>query len=73
MYKVKFLWVENGSEVSVGKGIGYLGVSAAHKLVGFKPAPGRKVGGWLVILVNTNRVYGGAAPKSHKPKKAARA
>lgn len=30
MYKVKFLWVENGSEVSVGKGIGYLGVSAAH-------------------------------------------
>jgi len=48
---VRFIWVENGTEVDLGD-TGIPGVSGAHKLVGFKPAPGRKVGGWLVVLIN---------------------
>lgn len=47
----RFIWIENGTEVDLGD-TGIPGVSGAHKLVGFKPAPGRKVGGWLVVLVN---------------------
>jgi hypothetical protein len=69
VYKAKFIWVENGSDV-VLDGTGIPGVSGVHKLVGFKLAPGRKVGGWLVVLI-APRVPG-LRPRSHKPVKAAR-
>lgn len=47
----RFIWIENGTAVDLGDS-GIPGVSGSHKLVGFKPAPGRKVGGWLVVLVD---------------------
>jgi hypothetical protein len=46
----KFIWIENGSVVETGDW-GALGISGWHKLVGFKPAPGKKIGGWLVFMV----------------------
>ena len=47
---VKFIPVKHGSQVDLGD-IGHLGVSGKHKILGFKPAPGRKREGWIVVLV----------------------
>lgn len=54
---VKFIPVKHGTEVDLGN-IGIFGVSGLHKYLGFKPAPGRKCAGWIVVLVN-----GGPPPK----------
>jgi hypothetical protein len=45
----KFVWIENDSVVETGDW-GALGISGWHKLVGFKPAPGNRIGGWLVFM-----------------------
>lgn len=49
-YVIKFIPVENGTEVDLGDS-GIVGVSGRHKLLGFRPMPGRKVAGHIVVAV----------------------
>jgi hypothetical protein len=48
---VKFIPIEHGSSITLGD-LGIFGVSGRHKYLGFKPAPGRKRAGWLVVATN---------------------
>ncbi len=47
---VKFIPINHGSKIDLGD-IGYAGISGKHKILGFKPAPGKKREGWIVVLV----------------------
>jgi hypothetical protein len=48
--RVQFIPVKHGGGLDTGN-LGIFGVSGNHKYLGFKPAPGRKREGWLVVLV----------------------
>jgi hypothetical protein len=64
--RVKFIPVKDGDLIDMGD-TGLLGVSNTHKLVGFKAAGGKKLGGWLVILVD-EAVKAGRPHKKHSLK-----
>jgi hypothetical protein len=47
---IKFVPVKNGDTVDLGD-TGLLGISGAHKFLGFKPGRAGKPEGWLVFLI----------------------
>ncbi len=56
---VRFIPIRHNGRIHVGDLDGYYsGVyhhEGAHKLVGFKPKPGKKREGWLVFLLNPSK------------------
>lgn len=51
---VKFIPIKHGDVIDMGDS-GMVGVSGSHKIIGFKPAPGKALGGWLVMLIDPTR------------------
>ena len=57
---VRFIPIKHGGRVYIGN-IGIFGVSGRHDFIGFKPAPGKKRAGWMVVLIDPksgNRPHG---------------
>jgi hypothetical protein len=50
---IVFVPVKHGGGFDSGGEMGIWGVSGKNKVVGFKPSPGRKREGWIVVLVTT--------------------
>jgi hypothetical protein len=50
--EIRFIPVKHGGRFDTGGNLGIWGVSGDHRIIGFKPAPGRKREGWLVVLIN---------------------
>ena len=48
--RVRFIPVKDGDIIELGDS-GMPGIAGAHKLIGFKPGPGPKAAGWIVVLV----------------------
>jgi hypothetical protein len=66
--RVRFVPIRDGDEIALGDTLppsgSYYATNARHLLVGFKPGPGPKASGWLVVLVDES-----AKPKTHQPRK----
>ena len=60
--QIKFLPVKHGGFIDTGLW-GGLGLGGSHVYLGFKPAGGRKLEGWLVFAVNP--------AEKHHPKRVA--
>ncbi len=49
--RIRFIPVKNGDLMDIGD-LGIVGVSGKNKYLGFKPAPGRKLAGWIVVALD---------------------
>ena len=57
---IRFIPIKNGDAIEIGD-LGIFGVSGKNKYLGFKPAGGRKLQGWLVVALGD--------PSSERPRK----
>jgi hypothetical protein len=60
--RVRFIPVKDGDIVELGDS-GLPAIAGRHKLIGFKPGPGPRPNGWIVVLIDE------AAPKKGMPRK----
>ena len=49
-YRIVFMPIKHGDQVSGD--VGLLGISGAHKFLGFQPRPRKQRAGWAVFAVN---------------------
>lgn len=49
--RARFIPIKDGDVVELGN-TGLPGIAGTHTIIGFKPGPGPRAEGWLVVLVN---------------------
>ena len=47
---VRFIPIKHGDQIDLGD-LGIFGISGTNKYLGFKPAGGRKLAGWMVVAL----------------------
>ena len=69
-YRVKYIPIKDGDELELGStgsptsARAYYATKPDHLIIGFKPGPGPRAVGWLVVLVNEE-----ARPVSKRPRR----
>ena len=68
MKRIRFIPVKDGDAIDLGDTSvptrSYYASKPKHLILGFKPGPGPKASGWLVVLVDED-----AKPKTARPRK----
>jgi hypothetical protein len=68
MRRIRFIPVKDGDAIDLGDtGVpttSYYATKPKHLILGFKPGPGPKAAGWLVVLVDED-----AKPRTRRPRK----
>ena len=71
-YLIRFIPVENGTEVDLGElgivtNVHYYMRERPHKLLGFRPTPGKKIAGHLVVAIALEGKQRSKAPRRLRP------